>query len=84
MGFKALTQGIKGRTICGRFWSFLKGISPLLEWKHPRAHILKGKILKKKDIEEKEMTLSLKIVYSHPLFLFLFFFFMLLFHLKML
>ena len=50
---------------------FLKGRSPLLWWKHPRAHILKGKSLKKKKIEEKEMTLSLKIVYSHPLSLFL-------------
>ena len=28
----------------------------------------------KKEIEEKEMTLSLKIVYSHPLYLFLFFY----------
>ena len=55
------------------FGSFLKGRSPLLGWKHPRAHILKGKNLKKKEIEEKEMTLSLKIVYSHPLSLFLFF-----------
>ena len=35
------------------------------------THILKGKSLKKKEIEEKEMTLSLKIVYSHPLSLFL-------------
>ena len=41
---------------------------------HPRAHILKGKSLKKKEIEEKEMTLSLKIVYSHPFSLFLSFF----------
>ena len=32
---------------------------------------LKGKSLKKKEIEEKEITLSLKIVYSHPLSLFL-------------
>ena len=38
------------------------------------AHLLKGKSLKKEEIEEKEMTLSLKIVYSHPLSLFLFFF----------
>ena len=51
------------------------GRSPLLGWKHPRAHILKEKILKKKEIEENEMTLSLKIVYSHPLSLFLFFFY---------
>ena len=56
------------------FGSFLKGRSPLLGWKHPRAHILKGKSLKKKEIEEKEMTLSLKIVYSHHFSLFLFFF----------
>ena len=56
--------------------------SPLLRWKHPRAHILKGKSLKKKKIEEKEMGLSLKIVYSHtlPLFLFILMGF---FHLKM-
>ena len=74
MGFKAQTQGIKGGTICDRFWSFLKERSPLLWWKHPRAHILKGKILKKKEIEEKEITLSLKIVYSHPLSFFSFFY----------
>ena len=49
----------------------MKGRSPLLWWKHPRAHILKGKSLKKKEIEEKEMTLSLKIIYSHPLSLFI-------------
>ena len=55
------------------FRGFLKGRSPLLGWKHPRAHILKGKSLKKKEIEEKEMTLSLKIVYSHPLSFFSFF-----------
>ena len=72
---KAQTQGIEGRTICDRFWRFLKGKSPLLGWKHPRAHILKGKDLKKKEIEEREMTLSLKIVSSHILSLFLFFFF---------
>ena len=54
-----------------RFGSFWKGRSPLLGWKHPRAHILKGKSLKKKEIEEKEMTLSLKIIYSHPFYLFL-------------
>ena len=53
--------------ICDRFWSFLKGRSPLLGWKHPRSHILKGKSLKKKKIEEEEMGLSLKIVYFHPL-----------------
>ena len=52
------------------FGAFFKGRSPLLGWKHPRAHILKGKSLKKKEIEEKEMMLSLKIVYSHPLSLF--------------
>ena len=56
-----------GGGICDRFWSFLKGRSPLLGWKHPRAHILKGKSLKKKKIEEEEMGLSLKIVYFHPL-----------------
>ena len=49
------------------FWSFLKGRSPLLWWKHPRAHILKGKSLKKKKIEEEKRGLSLKIVYFHPL-----------------
>ena len=65
-----------------RCWSFLKGRSPLLGWKHPRAHILKGKSLKNKEIEEKEMTLSLKIVYSHPLSLFLSFL-MLFFYLEM-
>ena len=57
--------------ICDRFLNFLKGRSPLLGWKHPRAHILNGKSLKKKKIEEEEMGLSLKIVYSHPLYLFL-------------
>ena len=45
----------------------MKGRSPLFGWKHPRAHILKGKSLKKKKIEEEEMGLSLKIVYFHPL-----------------
>ena len=45
--------------------------------------MLKGKNLKKKEIEEKEMTLLLKIVYSHPFSLFLFFFFMLFFDLEM-
>ena len=40
----------------------MKGRSPLLGWKHPRAHILKGK-----KIEEEEMGLSLKTVYFHPL-----------------
>ena len=49
------------------FLTFLKGRSPLFGWKHPRAHILKGKSLKKKKIEEEEMGLSLKIVYFHPL-----------------
>ena len=48
----------------------MKGRSPLLGWKHPRAHILKGKSLKKKKIEEEEMGLSLKIVCFHPLFFF--------------
>ena len=37
------------------FWTLLKGRSPLFGWKHPRAHILKGKSLKKKNIEEEEM-----------------------------
>ena len=63
---KAQTVGIERRRIGDRFGSFLKGRNPLLGWKHPRAHILKGKSLKKKEIEEKEMTLSLKIIYSHP------------------
>ena len=45
----------------------MKGRSPLLGWKHRRAHILKGKNLKKKKIEEEEMGLSLKTVYFHPL-----------------
>ena len=48
----------------------MKGRSPLLGWKHPRAHILKAKSLKKKKIEEEEMGISLKIVYFHPLFFF--------------
>ena len=74
MGIKAQTQGIEWRTICDKFWSFLKGRSPLLGWKHSRAHILKGKSLKKKEIEEKEMMLSLKIVYSHPFFVSFFFY----------
>ena len=67
------------RRIGDRFGSFLKGRSPLLGWKHPRAQILKGKSLKKKEIEENEMNFSLKIVYSHPLSLFLFFFFFMFF-----
>ena len=37
------------------------------------THILKGKNLKKKKIEEEEMGLSLKIVYFHHLFFFSFF-----------
>ena len=73
---KAQTVGIEKGGIGDRFGSFLKGRNPLLGWKHPRAHILKGKSLKKKEIEEKEMEekemmLSLKIVYSHPFSLFL-------------
>ena len=72
-GFKAQTRGIEKERICDKFWSFLKGRSPLLGWKHPRAHILKGKSLKKK-IEEEEMGLSLKIVYFHPLSFFSTFF----------
>ena len=71
------------RRICDRFWSFLKGRSPLLGWKHLRAHILKGKSLKKKKIEEEEMGLSLKIVYFHPLSFFLFLL-MVFFHIEML
>ena len=39
------------------------------------THFLRGKSLKNKDIEENEMMLSLKIVYSHHLSLFLFFFY---------
>ena len=73
--FKAQTVGIEKGRIGDRFGSFLKGRSPLFGWKHPRAHILKGKCLKKKEIEEKEMTPSLKIVYSHHFSLFLFFLF---------
>ena len=71
---KAQTVGIERGRIGDRFGSFLKRRNPLLGWKHPRAHILKGKSLKKKEIEEKEMPPSLKIVYSHPFSLFLFFF----------
>ena len=53
----------------------MKGRSPLLGWKHPRAHILKGKSLKKKEIEENEMTLSLKNrLFSSSFFLSFFFF----------
>ena len=54
------------------FGVFFKGRSPLLGWKHPRAHILKGKSLKKKKIEEDETGLSFKTVYFHPLSFFLF------------
>ena len=72
----------KGGTICDRFWSFLKWRSPLIGWKHPRAQMFKGKSLKKKEIEEKEMGLSLKIIYSHHLPLFLFIL-MVFFHLLM-
>ena len=57
-----------------RFWSFLKGRSQLLRWKHPRAHILKGESLKKKKIEDEEMGLSLKIIYFHPFSFFFSFF----------
>ena len=64
------------------FWNFLKGRNPLLGWKHPRAQILKGKSLKKKKIEEKNMGLSHKIVFSHPLSLFIFLL-MVFFHFKM-
>ena len=42
-------------------------------WKHPRAKIFWGKSLKNKEVEENEMGLSLKIVYSHPPFFFFFF-----------
>ena len=70
------------RRICDRFLSFLKGRNPLLGWKHPRAHILKGKSLKNKKIEEEEMRLSLKIVYFHPLSFFLFLL-MVFFHIEM-
>ena len=34
MGIKAQTQGIEGRTICDKIWSFLKERSPFLGWKH--------------------------------------------------
>ena len=81
-GFKAQTVGIERRRIGDKFWSFLKGRSPLLGWKHPRAHILKGKSLKKKKIEEEEMGLSLKIVYFHP-FSFFFFLLMVFSHIEM-
>ena len=81
-GFKAQPEESK-RRIGDRFWSFLKGRSPLLGWKHPRAHILKRKSLKKKKIEEEEMGLSLKIVYFHPLSFFLFLL-MVFFHIEML
>ena len=70
------------RRICDRFGSYLKGRSPLLGWKHPRAHILKGKSLKNKEIEEEEMKLSLKIVYFNPLSFFLFLL-MVFFHIEM-
>ena len=73
---------MEGGRIWDGFLSFWKGRSPFLGWKHPRAQILKGKNLKKKEIEEKEMGLSLKIVYSHPLSLFLFLL-MVFFHLEM-
>ena len=66
-GIKAQAIGIEKGRICDRFGSFLKRRSPLLGWKHPRAHILKGKSLKKKKIEEEEMGLSIKIVYFYPL-----------------
>ena len=70
------------RGIGDRFLSFLKRRSPLLGWKHPRAHILKGKSLKKKNIEEEEMGLSLKIIYFHPLS-FSLFLLMVFFHIEM-
>ena len=50
---KAQTVGIERGRIGDRFGSFLKGRNPLLGWKHPRAHILKGKSLKKKEIRRK-------------------------------
>ena len=68
-GFKAQTVGIEKGRICDRFRSILKRRSPLLGRKYPRAHILKGKSLKKKKIEEEEMGLSIKIVF----FIFTFF-----------
>ena len=79
---KAQTIGIEGGRFGTVFWTFLKGRSPLFGWKHPRAHILKGKSLKKKKIEEEEMGLSLKIVYFHPLSFFLFLL-MVFFHIEM-
>ena len=82
MVLKLKPKESKMRRICDRFWSFLTGRSPLLGWKHPRAHILKGKSLKKKKIEEEEMGLSLKIVYFHPLSFFLFLL-MVFFHIEM-
>ena len=81
-GFNAQTLGIEEGRFGDRFWSFLKGRSPVLGWKNLRAHILKGKSLKKKEIEENEIGLSLKIVYSHPLHLFIFIL-MIFFHLDM-
>ena len=55
--FKAQTRGIEWRTICDGLSSFLKERNPLLGWKHPKTQILKGKSLKKKQIQEKEMGL---------------------------
>ena len=81
-GFKDQTVGIENGRICDIFGSFFKKISPLLGWKHPRAHILKGKSLKKKKIEEVEMGISIKIVYFHPLS-FSLFLLMVFFHIEM-
>ena len=83
---KAQTRGIKeggggggggGVLFVIDFRVFLKGRSPLLEWKNPKAHILKGENLKKKEIEEKEMTFhsnSFILIIFVCLFVCLFFF----------
>ena len=57
---RGVVRGVRGRLSGpkrGPFW-----------WKHPRAKIFWGKSLKKKEVEENEMGLSLNIVYSHPLY----------------
>ena len=62
--------------------SFWEREKPYFGRKHLRAQILKRKSLKKKEIEEEKMGLSLKIVYSHYLSFFLFLL-MVFFHLEM-
>ena len=66
-----LRRGVRGR---------LSGLKrELLGWKHPRAQILGKKGLKKKEMKEEKMGLSLRFVYLLFPSLFSSFFFMVVF-----